>query len=258
MGSGSRGQAAGRREMGYLKMSYRDTSSNGTQLTLMGMRVRDNATFDNFFTGSNELAVSFLHAFLTQDIQRYAYLWGKSGSGRTHLLQAMSINAEKNGHKAIYLPLADIATLPPQMLENLEYYDLVCLDDIHAIAGNAEWEEGIFHLYNRLDHMQRHLLITGNTAPRELPIKLADLQSRLTAGTIFQLQALTDHEKLNALQLRAQNRGLHMSDEVGNFLLRRTSRNMSDLYDVLDQLDQASLAAQRRLTIPFVKLVLGV
>jgi DnaA family protein len=238
-------------------MSHTISPVNATQLTLMGMHTRDNATFDNFLIGKNELTLDFLSVFLTQQEQRYVYLWGKPGSGRTHLLQASAINAEKNGKKAICLPLLDIVALSPQMLENLEYYDLVCLDDIQAIVGNTEWEEAIFHLYNRLDQMQHHLLITGNVAPRELPVKLADLQSRLTAGTVFQLHLLTDDEKLNALQLRAQARGLHISDEVGHFLLRRSARSMSDLYGVLDKLDHASLAAQRRLTIPFVKLVLG-
>ena len=103
----------------------------------------------------------------------------------------------------------------------------------------------------------RRLLIAASTSPRELPVKLADLKSRLTLALIFQMRPLSDEDKLRALQLRASRRGLHLTDEVGHFILTRGTRSMSALFDLLEQLDQASLQAQRKLTIPFLKETLG-
>ncbi|MNN71501.1 DnaA regulatory inactivator Hda [compost metagenome] len=115
----------------------------------------------------------------------------------------------------------------------------------------------MFHLFNRLRDSGRRLLLAASSSPRELPIKLADLKSRLTLALIFQMRALSDEDKLRALQLRASRRGLQLSDEVGHFILTRGTRSMSALFDLLERLDQASLQAQRKLTIPFLKETLG-
>ena len=115
----------------------------------------------------------------------------------------------------------------------------------------------MFHLFNRLRDSGRRLLIAASTSPRELPVKLADLKSRLTLALIFQMRPLSDEDKLRALQLRASRRGLHLTDEVGHFILTRGTRSMSALFELLERLDQASLQAQRKLTIPFLKETLG-
>lgn len=225
------------------------------QLTL-NVQLRDSAHFDNFFvTPKNATAVDFLQAFLKSNQANYAYLWGKSGAGRSHLLQACCYRAEQLNLVTAYLPMSD--QLSPEMLENLEYSDIVCIDDIDLIAGKREWEEGLFHFFNRIKMTGKHLLISGKCAPRELAMNLADLQSRLTSGVIFQLSELSDAEKLTALQLRSKNRGLQLPDEVGEFLIRRWTRDMHGLFGALDKLDHASLAEQRKLTVPFVKQVLS-
>lgn len=185
------------------------------------------------------------------------YLWGAEGVGRSHLQQAACLRFEQRGEQAVYLPLADLVQYGTAILDNLEQCELVCLDDLDAVAGRADWEEALFHLFNRLRDAGRKLLLAANTAPRELPIALPDLKSRLTLALIFQLHALSDEDKLRALQLRASRRGLHLTEEVGRFIMTRGSRNMSVLFDILERLDQASLQAQRKLTIPFLKETLG-
>lgn len=144
------------------------------------------------------------------------------------------------------------------MLSGLENVSLICLDDIEAIAGQEKLEEALFHLFNRVRANNQRLLITGSTAPANLNIKMPDLRSRLAWGIAYQLKALSDDQKLSALRQRAQSRGLQLDPTVGRFLLRRCPRNMRELFATLEALDQASLVQQRRLTIPFVKEVLGV
>lgn len=226
------------------------------QLILQGLQCKDTARLDNFYPGQNSSVLHYLAQLSQTPEQWLTYLWGKPDTGRTHLLNAVSFSAHEQGLSVIYLPLAEYAHLEPAIFDNLEVHDRICLDDIDALAGNMEWETAFFHLYNRIYAAGHQLVLTANLAPRHLPLILPDLQSRLLSGMIFHLHELSDTEKLAALTLRAEARGLLISPEVGDFLLRRISRRLNDLFAALDRLDHASLAAQRRLTIPFVKAVL--
>ena len=226
----------------------------------LGVRLRDDATFANYYPGANAAALGYVERLCEADAgwtESLIYLWGGAGVGRSHLLQAACLRFEQRGEQAVYLPLAELADYGPELLDNLEQCELVCLDDLQAVAGRTDWEEALFHLFNRLRDAGRRLLLAADTAPRELPIQLADLQSRLTLALVFQLQSLSDEDKLRALQLRASRRGLQLSDEVGRFILTRGERSMSALFELLERLDQASLQAQRKLTIPFLKETLG-
>lgn len=226
----------------------------------LGVRLRDDATFANYYPGANAAALGYVERLCEADAgwaESLIYLWGGAGVGRTHLLQAACLRFEQLGEPAVYLPLAELVAHGPIMLDNLEQFELVCLDDLDAVAGLSDWEEALFHLFNRLRDSGRRLLLAASSSPRELPVKLADLQSRLTLALVFQLQSLSDEDKLRALQLRASRRGLHLSDEVGRFILTRGERSMSALFELLERLDQASLQAQRKLTIPFLKEILG-
>ena len=226
----------------------------------LGVRLRDDATFANYYPGANAAALGYVERLCEAEAgwaESLIYLWGGAGVGRSHLLQAACLRFEQGGEPAVYLPLAELVEYGPTMLDNLEQCELVCLDDLDAVAGRSDWEEALFHLFNRLRDSGRRLLLAASSSPRELPVQLADLQSRLTLALVFQLQSLSDEDKLRALQLRASRRGLHLSDEVGRFILTRGERSMSALFELLERLDQASLQAQRKLTIPFLKETLG-
>lgn len=225
----------------------------------LGVRLRDDATFANFYPGINAAAQGYVERLCEPEagwVESLVYLWGPLGVGRSHLLQAACHRLEQQGAAALYLPLEEVAELGPALLEGLEQFELVCLDDVQRVATDAQWQEALFHLFNRLRDSGRRLLLSADAAPRELPLSLADLRSRLSQALVFQLRELSDEDKLRALQLRAFRRGLQMSEEAGRFILTRSGRSMNELFDVLERLDQASLQAQRKLTIPFLKEVL--
>ncbi len=226
----------------------------------LGVRLRDDATFVNYYPGANAAALGYVERLCEADAgwtESLIYLWGGEGVGRSHLLQAACLRFEQRGEAAVYLPLGEVAEYGPELLDGLDQSELVCLDDLDAVAGRADWEEALFHLFNRLRDSGRRLLLAATASPRELPVQLPDLQSRLTLALVFQLHELGDEDKLRALQLRASRRGLHLTDDVGRFILTRGERSMSGLFELLERLDQASLQAQRKLTIPFLKETLG-
>jgi len=185
-------------------------------------------------------------------------LWGAKGSGLTHLLQAACHWARAQQHTCVYLPLEDLAGYAPQpLLEGLESQYLVCLDELQAVVGNQQWELRLFDLYNRITEQQNHLVVAADCNPQELAIQLQDLRSRLSAGYTLHVEAIADEDKAKALQMSAKSRGMELSDDVAQFILNRAPRDMNVLFDILEQLDEMSLSAQRKLTIPFVKEIMG-
>jgi DnaA family protein len=219
------------------------------------IRFRDGMTYAELVPGRNAEAVACLRDGLAAG--QGVYLWGGSGTGKTHLLQAVCRPAAGRGEPVVYLPLRQRAELAPAMLEGLETLALICIDDIDAIAGDAVWEAALFHLFNRVRERGGRIVIAGAAAPRNLGLSLPDLATRLGWGLVFQLHPLTDEEKAQALRLRARARGMEMPDAVAAYLLQRHARDMAALFALLERLDQASLAAQRRLTVPFVREVAG-
>ncbi len=227
------------------------------QLTLP-IQLQDNANFDNYLVGANQPLIDYLKGFIRGQHDSYLYLWGNTGAGCSHLLQACYQTVLEQGATAVYLPLQYISEFQSTIFEGLENVSLVCLDDIHTIAGQAPWEEAVFHFYNRIQSTPNKLMIGGRCVPKELNIQLPDLTSRLMSGMILAIQSLTDEEKIAALQLRAKLRGFDLPVEVAQFLLYRFPRNLTALFNTLEQLDRESLVLQRKLTVPFVKKVLNI
>ena len=223
----------------------------------LGIKLRDSATFSNYFPGENLEVVAYLQQHCGMRDEQCVYLWGGAGTGKTHLLQAACQAVASRELTTTYLPLSQAQEFTPAILDGMSELSLVCIDDIHHIAGDEVWETALFNLYNCMRDAGTHLVITGDNSPASLGIKLPDLASRLSWGTVFHLHMLNDEEKLQALQLRANARGMVMPGEVARFLLNRCQRDMPALYSILDQLDHVSLSAQRRLTIPFIKEFMG-
>lgn len=216
----------------------------------------DRMSLNEFVSGSDQEA-SLAVRRLVQDEDRVpVFLWGRSGTGKSHLLQAACEQLSVAGQSAAYLPLKQYQTLSADMLEGLEQLDLVCLDDVDSICGDGDWEQAVFHLYNRLRDNHTRLLMTAQTAPAGLPVKLSDLKSRLTWGLVLQLHPLSEEDVIRALQQRSLQRGFELNQEVGEYLIRRCPRDMKSLFAILQRLDEASLAAKRKVTIPFVKELL--
>jgi len=226
-----------------------------TQLPL-SLTLRDDAIFDNFFMGNNTQVIDVLKNFISKQSEPFIYCYGDNGSGRTHLLQACCHAASEHNHSIFYLPLSNYQDFSSNIFESLENQHCVCIDDVDAIIGNHAWEEALFYFYNRARENHTRLLVSAQLPPQQLPCVLKDLQSRLSGGLILEIKNLNDTEKMQALKMRASLRGLHLSEDVANYLIHHYSRNMRDLFDVLEKLDQASLAAKRKLTIPFVKVVM--
>lgn len=220
----------------------------------LGLQLNPAASFSNFVSGANQQLIQALQDLSMARGERFVYIYGQSGTGRSHLLQA---TAQATKQHVAYIPLANWQSLSPEILTGLEQQALVCLDDIDKIAGNNDWEQALFHCFNRLTQSGTRLLIAADVAPKYLTIQLADLHSRLATGVVYKIEPLSDDDKLTVLQNKAKASGLELSADVGRYLIQHYSRSLTDLNRHLECLDQASLQSQRRLTVPFIKQVLG-
>jgi DnaA-homolog protein len=212
----------------------------------LGVRLRADAVFDSFWPGPNGEIVAALRAPSTTPL----WLWGAAGSGKTHLLQAVCAAA---GESAAYFPLARSLALPPEALAGFERSGVLCIDDADAVAGDLAWERALFRVFNEAAELRTRLIFAAAAPPRQAEWRLEDWRSRAAASVVYQLRELDDAGRIEALRLRAAQRGLQLPYETSEYLLKRMPRDLRSLFEVLDLLDEASLAAQRRLTIPFIR-----
>jgi DnaA family protein len=218
-------------------------------------------TFDSFVAGKNSVAVGLAQQVAISGHQssgegeQQLYFWGKSGLGKSHLLQASCNLAAKNQHTVCYLTQAEISGQSVEIFEGMEQIDLICLDDIEAWLVDTAWETALFDLINRVRENNSCLMLASAYSPDENFVKLPDLRSRLSWGPVFHLQQLSDKEKYQALSYRAMQSGLELPENVADYLMQRYPRDMFGLFERLAMLDKASMAMQRRLTIPLVKSV---
>ena len=214
-------------------------------------------TFDSFVAGNNMVAAGLAQQTALGKGESQLYFWGESGLGKSHLLQACCNLAAKNQQTVCYLTQREIINQSVDMFDGLEQLELICLDEIEKWLSTATWETALFDLINRVRENNNRLIMASTHPPDEAFVKLPDLRSRLSWGPVFQLQGLSDKEKYQALRFRARQSGLELPENVANYLMQRYPRDMFTLFERLAVLDKASMALQRRLTIPLLKSVFG-
>ena len=221
--------------------------------------LRQHATFDTFVCRKENGLLQQLDGLVqAAEEPRQYFLWGHSGSGKSHLLQATCNRLAVSDLKAVYLPMKVLSgsDSDPGVLSDLQQLDVICMDDVDCVLGDRDWEHALFRLINESWLGGKSLVISATRKPTDLEVSLPDLASRLRWGMVYRLHPLSDEDKGTALQLHAKARGLSVPREVCAYLLRRYPRGLVYLVELLDRLDQHSLAMQRKITIPFVKSVL--
>jgi DnaA family protein len=229
------------------------------QLTF-NMQLKSDLTFANYCLGSNKDAVSLLtvnYDNLFDSIKSIVYLYGNPGVGLSHLLQASCHHVDAMGGRSMYLPMSQMIHYSPDVIEGVEYFDQVCIDDIGIISRIPKWEEAIFDLFNRAYDSKVKIIISSKKPPAKSDIKLKDLRSRLSWGVVFKINSLTDAEKLEAIKLRSKLQGHNLNEDVIRFLISRSKNDMHNEFNVLNKLDYASLKEKRKITIPFIKNIMS-
>ncbi|CAK0773681.1 DnaA-homolog protein [Gammaproteobacteria bacterium] len=205
--------------------------------------------FANFVPGSNQEVLDQVRGWRQGEIASGLFLWGGSGTGKSHLLRAAV--GWVGARPCHYLSLADPGG--DEALAKAPTHEALCLDDLDAVLGQADWEKALFRLFLRLQADNGRWLAAARSPPQGLSIQLPDLRSRWMAAPAFQLRSPDDATRLIILQSTAQRRGLNLDEETACYLLHRVSRDLHSLDRLMDHLDQWSLVVQRRITIPLLR-----
>ena len=209
--------------------------------------------FEGFRIGANTIALDALRRAASFASPDWLFLHGPAGAGRTHLAIAACAAAAAAERAAQYLSLAALKSARADVIRGLGGSDLLALDDLDAIAGEREAEHALFDLYNRCRAEGAVLLFAAPAPPAQLGIALPDLVSRLSACTQLALKPLDEDERRALLRDRARERGIELDETALDWLFARGRRDLGSLFDALDRIDRASLAAQRRVTVPFLR-----
>ena len=223
------------------------TNTAPAQQTALPFERAAHCTFERFAVGDNGELVHRLKAHWRG--AENTWLFGAAGLGKTHLLLASC----QHHPDSAYIPAADFS---PAALDGYARFRLVAIDDVPCWLGDRRSEVALFDFYNRLRAAGARLVTSADRSPRECTFALPDLKSRLCAAACYRVAPLADHDKARLLRAAASERGLVFGDEVVRYLLSHVGRGQGELLGMLDRLDGSSLAAQRRITIPFVKEVL--
>lgn len=220
----------------------------------LGVRLRERATFESFVAGPNAQAVDRLQR-LARHGAGVCWIWGPRGSGRSHLLQAVCA-ATPPALRAAYLPLSGIEPVTAALLDAWRGVDRLCIDDLPLALGQLARERALFGLFRDAEERGAALIVSADAPPARLRWTLPDIASRFAGSTVYEIRELDEAGQGEALRRRAGLRGVELPDETLRWVQRRWPRDMRVLCELLDTLDDAALAAQRRLTVPFIRAVL--
>ena len=224
---------------------------------VLDLKLKSDATFDNFMVGQNAITVNVLKAFAEEKGDPYCFVWSHPGDGLSHLLQAVCHRVTQNAYEAMYLPLSELKVFGPDFLEGIDSVPIVCIDDIHLIAGDAAWEEAMFHTFNRIHERGHRLIFGAHHIAAECGFQLKDLLSRIASGASYPIVPLGDEDKIQLLQHSAKRRGFDLPIDVARYLLVHFPRDMRTQFAILERLDLVSLQEKHRVTLPFAKHVLS-
>ena len=214
-------------------------------------------TLAGFFAGPNEAALRHLQLWVGAGRAQGGpalhspvptYLWGESGSGKSHLLEAVRAALREQGARLGWLH-AGLAE-PPAFEES---WSAVLLDDVERYT--AAQQHAAFNWFVNAQSLQRGVVAAGALPPADLPLR-EDLRTRLGWGHVFHLQILRESERRAVLRQAADARGVMLSDDVLDYMLHRFSRDLGSLMELLTQLDGYALQTQRAITIPLIRAML--
>ena len=203
---------------------------------------------------STEIILKASKDFISgSDTTKTFFLWGKEGTGKNYLLHSINREfLEKKLHSA-FISFENSLLDNPSVLEGLEDLDVIFIESMEQFPSSKEWELALFNLINACLLKDCKIFISSQVTAKHMEINLVDLKSRLLAFPAFELPEINEDEKLKAMQEAASRKGWELEDNVLSYILTHTSRNLSDLMSLMNELDTFSLEKKRKVSIALVR-----
>ena len=207
-------------------------------------------SFFNYIPGNNIFIIETLRRVANENSHNLIFLVGATSSGKTHLCSSTYEESKKN---KLYYTVENISKLNR---ENIEYLELLIVDDFDIIINNYNLEENLFYIINDLMIRKKNIFLTSSVPISEIKFKLKDLKTRVCSDQILEIKELDDSEKIDLLHKIAKNRGWTLPDKVSKFILNHFDRDLYFLCNVIKNIDERSLSEKKNITIPFIKKII--
>lgn len=214
-------------------------------------------SFKNYYASQGQFITESLMSFVNHNDESLVGIWGGRDSGKSHLANACAGYARQQSERFQLYDGHQLIACDPQQFSGFTSGELLLIDNLDAMCGHRQWEQKFYQIINSCKHGELSLLFTLSAKPQLLNCVLPDFQSRLCWGLLLRLPDLTDTEIGEIVQYRASLLGIQLSSEVIAYLLAHYSRSLSGQMAILRKLDKQSLAAKKRVTIPFIKQTLA-
>jgi len=217
----------------------------------------DELTFADFCMAQNQgLVKQLMEMVQGRGTNQVLFMWGQSGSGKTHLLNACCDLAKSTNHPFVFVS-AD--NMQAELITASDVADgtVFCVDNLEHIAGKADAAVALLSWYEQTLSGKGCMIVAASKPLEKIALGIADLTSRLSAGGSYYIEPMDESDRRMALKLRAHQRGFELGDSVLDYIMSRFERDTASLFSILDRIDSASLSHHRKVTIPFVRQLLG-
>ena len=234
-------------------------SESPDQLSL-NIKLDDSVSLDKFIEcESNIDCLNFLRNTLKEDsISNLFYIWGREGVGKSYIMQALNREFISLDKRTFHLSLSDKRVSSHEILQNLESLDVILIENIDSLPKDEEWETQIFSLINNALTSKTKIYLSSCTVSKDLQISLKDLQSRLSYFTAIEIPEISNEEKLDALSQSSTRKGIYLDTKTKEYIINNTSRGLSDLLQLLNDLDVYSLKKKKKVTPSLIRQLLKV
>ena len=227
------------------------------QLSL-NIKLDDSVSLDKFIKcDSNRNSLEFLQSTLVENsVSNLFYLWGLEGVGKSYIMQALHREFINRNMKTLHLSFEDNRIISPDIFKNLGTLDVLLIEKIDQLPQEKDWEIAIFSLINEALSSKTKIYLSSNLVSKDLNIELIDLKSRLSYFTAIEIPEITDEEKIEALSQSSKRKGIHLDEKTIGYIISHTSRSLSDLLKLINELDIYSLKKKRKVTPSLVRELL--
>ena len=223
------------------------------QLTFPWNKVNKSSLVGFYTSQENSHLLSLLK---DSDFLDDLFIYGTKESGKTFLLQAMCNSYSSVSKSSLYIPLKKVMNYGIEIFDSLENIDLICVDGIEEAISKIEWEKAIFNLINKALISESRLILTSAKDLKSLNFLLPDLESRIRKIQSYELYPINDKDIFDALKYISKLTSINLGDKEAKYLVTYSQRNISNLVNILESLDQLSMEKKRKITIPLIKEVI--
>ena len=215
-------------------------------------------TFDNFYT-NNIKNIQIIESIknIYNHKNNHMYIWGSKSSGKSHLLFSTCNYHSKKKKNCAYFSLKDYKNFKSDILNGLDEYDLVCIDNLDSIYGNKEWEYSLFILLNRILNTEKKIIFTSSSSLALNNIELKDLKSRISWGLVFMINKPNDDIKKKILKNIIFEKEYNITLDVINYLLKKKDRDIATLIDTIHKAGYHSLSTNKKVSLKNLNSIIG-